>query len=184
MRALSFVAISTTGLDPWRHNLLEVALVKVHPRSLRELDAFETKVRPSRIDQADPTALAITGYTAFAWRKAVDIQTALAELSRRLDDTIVAGHNVRFDVGFIEAGFRRARVLPPQTDHHLLDTASLAWPLLARGEIDALTLDALCRRFDLEREEPHRAMSDTRCALAVARRLLLPTLEGRRRMVA
>ena len=181
---LCFIDIETTGLDPWRHNLLEVALVKVHPRTLRELDAFETKVRPSRIDQADPNALAITGYSTFDWRKSIDIQTALAELTGRMDGCIVAGHNVRFDVGFIEAACRRCRVLPPRTDHHLLDTASLAWPLLATGQVDALTLDALCQHFDLEREQPHRAMSDVRCTLAIARRLLLPAIEGRRRRVA
>ena len=184
MNALSFVAISTTGLDPWRHNLLDVAVVKVHPRTLRELDAFESKVRPTRVDQADPNALAITGYSTFDWRKAIDIQAALAELTRRMDGCIVAGHNVRFDVGYIDAACRRCRVLPPRTDHQLLDTASLAWPLLASGQVDELTLDALCRHFELEREEPHQAMSDARCALAIARRVLLPAIDARRRRVA
>lgn len=75
---LVFVDVETTGLDPERHELLEVAAVRVHPHTLEPLDHASARVRPGRLADANPRALEVNGYTDEAWRDAVTHRHARA----------------------------------------------------------------------------------------------------------
>jgi DNA polymerase-3 subunit epsilon len=170
-KAIVFVDLETTGLDPSRHDIVEVAAIRVDARSLEALAEHDTLVAPQRLEDAQPEALAVCGFSKAAWTNAVPLGDALRAIAPLLDGALVAGHNVAFDWAFLEAGFRRAGLTLPQVDYHHLDTASLAWPLVASGELPSLSLDGLATLFGLERPRPHRALADARCALEVARRL-------------
>ena len=172
MKPLAFVDVETTGLDPARHEVVEVAAVRVDGRSLEVLGEAEVRVRPERLHEADPEALRVNGLSAARWSDAVPLREALERVMPLLDGAVLAGHNVWFDRAFLEAACRSADVALPLGDHHLLDTAVLAWPLLAAGEVESLSLDAVCGRLGIERPLPHRALADARCSLEVARRLL------------
>jgi DNA polymerase III epsilon subunit-like protein len=63
-------------------------------------------------------------------------------------------------------------VRPPSQPRHLLDTASLGWPLYAQGLVPSLSLDELAGCAGAPRPWPHRALDDARCARAVAAHLL------------
>lgn len=177
---LVFVDVETTGLDPERHELIEVAAVRVHPHTLEPIDHASARVRPGRLADADPRALEVNGYTDEAWRDAVTLQAALRQVAPLLDGAVVAGHNVGFDWAFLSRGFARAGLPLPAVDYHRVDTASLAWPLLAAAEIDSLSLDAVCAALGLSRPSPHRALADALASLEVARRLRDRSLLGRR----
>jgi DNA polymerase-3 subunit epsilon len=171
LKALAFVDLETTGLDPSRHDIVEVAVLRVDARTLEVLAEYHTLVAPERLDDAQPEALAICGFSKAAWTNAVPLREALLAVAPLLEGALVAGHNVGFDWAFLEAGYRRAGLALPRVDYHRLDTASLAWPLVASGELSSLSLDSLATYFGLDRPRPHRALADARCALEVARRL-------------
>ncbi|MGI5865486.1 MAG: exonuclease domain-containing protein [Myxococcales bacterium] len=177
---LVFVDVETTGLDPERHELIEVAAVRVHPHTLEPIDHASVRIRPGSLADADPRALVVNGYTDEAWRDAVTLQAALRQVSPLLEGAVVAGHNVGFDWAFLSRGFARAGLPLPAVDYHRVDTASLAWPLLAGAEIDSLSLDAVCAALGLSRPTPHRALADALASLEVARRLRDRSLLGRR----
>lgn len=179
-KALAFVDVQTSGLDPARHDILELAVLRVDGRSLEVVATYETLVAPERLAFAQPEALAVCGFSKLAWAGASSLREALVAAGPLLDDAIVAGHNVCFDWGFLDAGFARAGLSPPRVDHHRLDTASLAWPLLTTGELPMLSLDALVTLFSLKRCWPHRALEDAQLALEIARRLLGRTQLGGR----
>ena len=183
---LVFIDVETTGLDPERHELIELGAVRVDPHSLEPLDHLSVKVRPERLDDADPRALEVNGYSDESWRDAVSLPVALERLAPLLDGALVAGHNVDFDWAFLVRGFLAAGVPLPEVDYHRLDTASLAWPLFASAETDSLSLDAVCDALGLSRPTPHRALADAMAALDVARALRDRALVGRRvtRLVA
>ena len=84
----------------------------------------------------------------------------------------LAGHNVGFDRAFLEAAWRVTSGPPPDIDHHTVDTATLAWPLLAAGRIKSLSLVAVCTALGIGLHDPHRALSDAERSLEIARRLL------------
>ncbi|MGI5865793.1 MAG: exonuclease domain-containing protein [Myxococcales bacterium] len=170
-QALAFVDLETTGLDPSRHDILEIAVLRVDARSLEVLAQHDTLVAPERLEDVQPEALSVCGFSKAAWTNAVPLREALLAIAPLLEGALVAGHNVGFDWAFLQAGFARAGLTLPRVDYHRLDTASLAWPLVTSGELSSLSLDGLATLFGLERPRPHRALADARCALEVARRL-------------
>lgn len=167
---LTFVDVETTGLDPERHEIVEIGLVLANAATLEEIGAFSARVAPERLEDADPGALVVNGFTAEAWAGALPLRSALELALPMLAGSMLAGHNVGFDRSFLSAAFQRAG-MPMPAYKYSLDTASMAWPLLRSGRIPRLSLDALAAYFGLTRESPHRALADARCALEVARRL-------------
>lgn len=180
IKAIAFVDIETTGLDPDRHEILEVAVVRVDPDALIVLEEKSVLVQPERLSDADPEALAVCGYSASVWSRALPLKWALRAIAPLLDGALIAGHNVGFDWSFLEAGFRRAELPLPRVDYHRLDTASLAWLLKANDEVDSVSLDAVCAYFGIDRPRPHRALQDARCAHQVALRMLDRSQAGAR----
>ncbi|ADO70347.1 3'-5' exonuclease [Stigmatella aurantiaca] len=178
LRTLAFIDLETTGLDASRHEVLEVAILRVDARSLKVLAEYEARVQPTRLADAHPEALAVCGYSDEEWRDALPLREVLATVTPLLAGTLVAGHNTSFDWGFLVEGYRSTELPLPSVDYHRLDTASLAWPLLATGEVESLSLNALAKHFGLHRPTPHRAMADARCALEVARRLAVRMSRG------
>ncbi|NOJ86848.1 3'-5' exonuclease, partial [Myxococcus xanthus] len=178
LRTLSFIDLETTGLDASQHEVLEVAVLRVDARSLQVLAEYEARVQPTRLADAQPEALAVCGYSDEDWQDALPLPEVLATVTPLLASTLVAGHNTGFDWGFLAEGYRRSGLPLPGVDYHRLDTASLAWPLLATGEVESLSLNALAKRFGLHRPTPHRAMADARCALEVARCLAVRMSRG------
>ena len=165
MRDLAFIDLETTGLDPGRHEILEIGVVVADARTLETRGMFDVRVRPGRMDDADPVALGINGWSAEAWRDAVPLDVALVRAKPFLDGAMLGGHNVSFDRTFLDAAWRSTGVAPPETDHHVLDTATLAWPLLAVGLVDSLSLDPICEQLGIDVGEPHRALTDARRSL-------------------
>ena len=172
MRALAFTDIETTGLDPNRHEIIELAVIRVAPRTLGVVDELSLRVRPGRLADADLKALELNGYTPAEWADSVTLADALAVAAPLLEGAALAGHNVSFDRAFLDAAWRSTGVDRPEMDHHVVDTASLAWPLLAAGLIDSVSLGSVCEHLGIEGDRLHRALPDARRSLDVARRML------------
>lgn len=172
MRPLAFIDLETTGLDPSRHEIIEVGVIRVHGGSLEPLMEAEVRVRPERIETADPDALRLNGWSEDGWKDALPLSEALVRIAEPIEGALLAGHNVSFDRAFLDTAWRSTGVTPPEMDHHVLDTATLAWPLLACGLIPSVSLKDVCPALGVDRGEAHRALADARCSLDVARRLL------------
>ncbi len=177
MRPLAFIDLETTGLDPARHEILEIGVIRVDARTFTELDATDVRVHPARLEDADPEALRLNGYSPRRWENAASLPEALDWVAPLLVGATLAGHNVGFDRAFLEAAWRATGGPPPDLDHHLLDTAVLAWPLLAEGRIESLSLATVCTALGIGLHDPHRALSDAERSLEIARRLLPGTRE-------
>jgi DNA polymerase-3 subunit epsilon len=172
MKPIVFLDLETTGLDPRRHEILEIGAVRVDPMTLAILAEAEVRVAPRRLEDAEPDALRVNGYAAKDWTSALGLDVALGMIAPLLEGAILAGHNPSFDRGFLVEGWQQAGVTPPPMDYHLLDTASLAWPLYSAGAIEKLSLSTLCAHFGIERPSPHRALADAHASRELARRLL------------
>ena len=171
---LAFLDLETTGLDPERHDILEIGVIRVDAATLEEIARTEVRVRPERLEDAWPKALRINGYSEAGWRHAASLREALCWISPYLSGACLAGHHVAFDRAFLDAAWKRVGIIPPPMDHHSLDTMVLSWPLLAAGVVDSLSLDAVSAYLGLDRSEPHRALADAESSLQVARHLLPP----------
>ncbi len=160
LRPLVFLDLETTGLDPQADDIVEVAAMRVDPLSLSVEGCFETKVAPSPGVLVDPRAAELNGFRAEDWTEAPEIKDVLPLLARFLEGCLIVGHNPAFDWAFLTVAYRRLGLRRPDIGHHLLDTATLAWPLLRHGFVQSLSLRDLCAHYGISNVGSHRALED------------------------
>jgi DNA polymerase-3 subunit epsilon len=172
LRSICFVDCETTGLDPNYHEIIEVAAVRVLPTSLIVEAEMEAKIIPQHIERASDIALEINGYTPERWVNAIPLEKALRMLRPIISGCYLAGHNVRFDFGFLKEAFTQCKLEGPAVDYHFVDTCSLAWPLFVSGQVSSRKLKTLCDYFDVTQEGAHTAMGDVRRTIEVYKKLM------------
>lgn len=135
MRDLVFVDIETTGLDPDRHEIIEVAALRVDGATLQVKGLrYHARVLPERPETIDPEATALNGYCPVEWaRTAKGAGLVRRELRGVLEGAGLSAHNTAFETLFL------ARWFPDQPwHHHGVDTQALAMPLLRAGLIEGV----------------------------------------------
>ena len=143
------VDVETTGRDPRLADLLEIGAVRVEGGQV--VDRFQTFVNAGRT---------IVGNQMHGLTDA-DIAGAPApgEAARRLlefaGDATLVGHNVGFDLGFLEEALGDGFRFQPG---RYLDTLVLTRE--AHPDLESYKLGELARYFGLTHETSHRALSD------------------------
>jgi DNA polymerase-3 subunit epsilon len=150
MKMLAFVSVKTSGADPKKHEIVEMALVRVSPVDLEPLSEVTFKVKLEHPERADKKMLKLAGYDVHEWSDAVPLKHALDQFSTLLEDTILAGHDVAFDRRFLEAAWEKTGVRPVRLGMHAIDTMELARPLFLMGRVPTLSLRALARSLEEE----------------------------------
>ena len=87
-----------------------------------------------------------------------DIDAVLPSLLEFIGDSVITGHNIQFDLRFLNAALARSGRAALGTDH-VVDTMPLA-RRLARDDADDCRLGTLAERFSLEHRPSHRAFED------------------------
>lgn len=148
---IAVVDVETTGLFPARHDrVVEIGIVVVsgHGRVQRE---FSSLVNPQR--DVGPTS--IHGITAADVANAPTFVELMDPMLQTLRGCVaVAGHNLRFDLGFLMAEFTRARVALE------LDQGICTMRLAGGGSL-ARCCDAFGVRF---KGAAHEALADATAA--------------------
>jgi DNA polymerase-3 subunit epsilon len=148
----------TTGGNRHKDMITEIGAVKI--KGGQPLGTFQTLVNPGQA--IPPEITVITGITEAMTFRAPRIETVLPALLEFIGEAVVVGHNVAFDVGFLNAALERSG--RPRLDHRPVDTLSLARRLV-RDEVPNCRLATLADRFRLSHQPSHRALDD---ALATA----------------
>lgn len=147
------VDLETTGASPAACEITEVGAVKL--RGGECLGRFQTLVNPGVAIPPEITYL--TGITDSMVGPAPGIEPVLASFEEFLGDAVVVGHNIRFDLGFINAV--RLRQDRPRLGNPVVDTVALARRLV-RDEVRDCRLGTLARHFRLDHLPTHRALDD------------------------
>jgi len=165
----------TTGLKPDIHEMISLGAIVMIDDVITE--RFEVKVKPRRLEQADPRAMQVNGYDEYKWRKAIDHQLAASLIHAfflRHQDGILVGHNVQFDVKFVKA-------FCGQFDHSVmistpyLDTRDICRGVLAPFGCSSMSLDNICSFLGWERRKAHTAMSDCEDCIKILRCMCPPS---------
>lgn len=152
---VTFVVIDleTTGASPATCGITEVAAARF--RGGECLGTFSTLVNPGA---AIPPAITyLTGITEAMVVPAPGIDEVLPTLLEFIGDAVVVGHNVRFDVSFLQAALAAAG--RPRLHNTMVDTCSLARRLV-RDEVRDCRLGTLAEHFRLATRPTHRALPD------------------------
>lgn len=150
--------LETTGLTPDDCEITEIGAAKYLGGV--EVGRFQTLVNPGC--QIPPTVTVVTGITHAMVIDAPWIAEALPSFLEFLGDAVIVGHNVRFDISFLNAA--SIRLGYGRLPHRHADTLRLAQRLV-RSEVRSMKLSSLAAYFGSPVIPNHRALDD---ALATA----------------
>jgi DNA polymerase-3 subunit epsilon len=132
-----------------------------------EVGSFQTLVNPG--SPIPPFITILTGITQAMVIEAPRIEQALPAFLEFLGDSVVVGHNVRFDLSFLNADALRLGY--GRLANRSVDTYALARRLIP-GEVRNLKLQTLAGYFRSPTVPTHRALEDARATAWVLHRLL------------
>jgi len=168
---LAFIDIEYTGLDVFKHEIIEIGCVIITPK-LKVIEKFELKIKPEHIENADPTALKINHYNKTDWKFAYTLEEAIKIFSKKVKDCIMVGQNVSFDSSFLEYAFAKTKI-KNSMHYHKLDTISIAWAKLNKKKsITHFSLREMCLYFGIENKNPHSALSDAYATYELYKKLM------------
>jgi DNA polymerase-3 subunit epsilon len=147
------VDLETTGGSADQCAITEVGAVKV--RGGEVLGTFQTLVNPGMA--IPPTVALLTGLTDAMVRPAPTMAQVLPSFLEFAGGAVLVGHNVRFDLAFLQAALRRWG--GPMLGNQRLDTLALSRRLLA-DEVPDHRLGSLAERLRLAHRPSHRALDD------------------------
>lgn len=148
------IDLETTGGDRNVEAITEVGAVKV--RGGECLGTFQTLVNPGRA--IPPMITMLTGLTDALVAPAPPIDAVLPSLLEFIgSSSVIVGHNVRFDIGFLDAALDRAG--RSKLINTRVDTVAVARRLV-RDEVPNCSLGTLASRLRLDHRPTHRALDD------------------------
>lgn len=180
-----FVDVETTGLSDLAHEVIEVAIVTDSAGPLQspylcvdgDIAYFTSCIKPARIEQAEPRALQVNGYTAEAWADAPSFGEVLPILRTLFEGALLCGHNVGFDIRFLQQAFLREGDSFRFSRQHL-DTMTLAYEHLVPQGLASLSMDAIRKFLGWPIDGGHRALQDAMDARRLFTLLARPRRES------
>lgn len=147
------IDLETTGGSAADGGITEIGAVKL--RGGECLGTFQTFVNPGHSIPRQITML--TGITESMVATAPPPDAVLPTLLEFVGDAVIVGHNVRYDLGYLNAALERSG--RPPLANRTLDTVRLARRLV-RDEVPNCRLGTLAERFRLPHRPSHRALDD------------------------
>lgn len=169
--SFAVVDVETTGFSPrYHHRIIEIAIVAVSGQG-GVTEEWVTLVNPER--DLGPTE--IHGLYGADFATAPLFTEIAGDVLSRLKKVVVVGHNLRFDLSFLEAEFARLgyafRPVPSLCTIGL--SKALGVPLVS------YKLERCCEHFGISLSHAHSALDDGRAtAMLLARYLTMATQEG------
>ena len=151
VRDYTILDLETTGLNPNSDFIIEVGCVKV--RAGDEVDRLQLLIKPpKRIPWKITNITGISDFMVSTAPKFVDVAQVIWSF---LENEVIVGHNVRFDLNFLRKNF--SEILNVDFDNSYIDTLHIfkkAYPGL-----DSYSLDNISNELGIISEH-HRAIAD------------------------
>jgi DNA polymerase III subunit epsilon len=149
------IDLETTGASPKTCAITEVAAARYQGGVCT--GTFATLVNPGV--PIPPEITYLTGITEDMVGPAPKIDVVLPALLEFVQDSVIVGHNVRFDLGFLNAACEQRSY--PRFSNRVVDTLRLARRLL-KEEVPNCKLGTLAACLHLPSIPDHRALNDVR----------------------
>lgn len=151
----------TTGLDIKIDRILSIGAVGVQHGQINLSDSLECLIHQPKIGSAE--TIKIHGILAHNMEKGKPEAEALQQFVEYIQDAVLVGHHVNFDIAIINQALQRT--LGDQLQNRVLDTARLAIRFEhLRHTYNVVpanySLDALCDRYQIPTNDRHTAAGD------------------------
>ena len=145
--------IETTSLDSFSGEIVEISAIKV--RNRKEVDSFSKLIKTK--NEIGYFTTRLTGITnEMVEKQGSELVDVLQEFKNFLDNDIIVGHNVNFDINFIYDSMEEN--LNEYLSNDFVDTLRISRKVLPN--LRHHKLDDLIRYFNLTRRNEHRALND------------------------
>ncbi len=144
--------VETTGLSAVYDRVIELAAVKMKNNEV--IDEFEEFIDPGH--PLSELTINLTHITDDMVKGSKSEKEVFDLFRKFCEGTIMVGHNVTFDVGFLNAGYHRYH--EPSISNPIIDTLELS--RLLNPELKNHKLDFLSKRYQINLEHHHRANAD------------------------
>ena len=158
VRDYTTIDTETTGLSPVACDVIEIAAVKV--RNGVPVDRFQSLIKPSYLS-LDPFIENLTGITSDMLQDAPLKEDVSKPMLEFIGDDPILGHNVSFDVAFIE------QMTDKSLGNVLFDTRRIGLHVFpsSRQTLGATVEECKKAGADFDSGDYHRAMYDAECTL-------------------
>ncbi|HBF74213.1 MAG TPA: PolC-type DNA polymerase III, partial [Lactobacillus sp.] len=144
--------VETTGLSAIYDRVIELSAVKMQGKEV--IDQFEEFIDPGfHLSDQTTNLTSITDDMVHGSKSEKEVFTLFREF---YGDAIIVGHNVTFDIGFMNAGYQRYDM--PEVTNPIIDTLTLARFLYPT--LKGYRLNTLAKKFHVSLEHHHRAIYD------------------------
>ena len=156
--------IETSDFDPANGEILELGMIFFHieEKQFKLKSEWTCTFKPSK--EVAPRILALTGITNEELEDSVKFAEKKDQIQELLKDAVIVGHNIVFDIRFMEA-------FGIKFSGRKLDTLDLAQIFLPTNS--SYNLEALMSFFDIHYKDAHRALADARATIAVLEKILI-----------
>ncbi len=150
--------LETTGLKKETDRIIEIGAVKIKNGEIT--DRFSAFINPGR--RLSEKIVKLTGITDDMLEDKPGEDVVVPEFLEFAGDSILVGHNVAFDIGFIR---RFAADKGIEVRNTVLDTLGLARTLY--GSLKNHKLDTVCSHLGISLENHHRAVDDAEATAGI-----------------
>lgn len=144
--------IETTGLSPFQNEIIELSALRIVDGKIQ--DECSMLVKP--LGTLNYFITNLTGITQQMLSNAPGIKEALEEFTEFVSNSIIIGHNINFDIKFIDTKRQESHNLP--FDNDFIDTLTLARKHLP--QLKSKKLEFIAKHFNLETKGMHRGLKD------------------------
>ena len=145
------IDIETTGLSYNKNEIIEISALKVRADNI--IGKFSKLIKPQEKICSFITHL--TGITNDMVKNAENIENVLPEFMKFLLEDIILGHNVKFDINFLQRNLEKNKLA--RLKNEKIDTM-----LLARKycRLPSHSLKNLAKHYEIDLKGHHRALVD------------------------
>jgi oligoribonuclease len=166
-----FLDTETTGLDPFKHKIIEIAFKILQTPSLKEIDSYESFIQQPEEDlkRSDPESIKINGYNKIfnsRGKKPIDVGADIVTAFERHKLSEKGGfflcQNPSFDRPFFQQLISVEQQKALKWPYHWLDLASMYWILYSEKitKESQISKNAIAQSLGLPKEaDPHRAIN-------------------------
>lgn len=154
-----YIDTETTGLIPNNlfHEIIEIACIVEIDR--KRVETFHSKIKPMNIERANPQALKINHYQTEDWITAPTFEKIAQKIQDIFDDVdVVIGHNVKFDIEFLNEHFISHGMRPIKAKQ--IDTITLCFEHLVPIGLKSLSMDGIRDFLKWDTKKSHTALKD------------------------
>ena len=144
--------VETTGLSSVYDTIIEIGAVKM--KNGEVLERFDKFINPHH--PLSEQTINLTSITDEMVSAADDEDVVIKQFQDFYGDRPLCGHNVQFDVGFVNTALRRAGL--SEITQPVVDTLEVS--RLLHPEQNRHTLDSLAKKYNVSLEHHHRANQD------------------------